>query len=103
MATTSVQDLASVDLSDLSLWEGGPPHELFERMRRERPVHWSPLEGFPWEAGFWSVTRFDDIAWVGRDWETFSSERGGILAVNQFMETPPPGAPEDPLAFQRMM
>ncbi len=103
MATIPAQDLASVDLSDLSLWQDGPPHELFTRLRREHPVHWSPLGGFPWEAGFWSVTRYEDIAWVGRDWETFSSERGGILAVNQFMETPPPGAPEDPLALQRLM
>jgi len=103
MATIPAQDLASVDLSDLSLWEDGPPHELFGRMRREQPVHWSPLGGFAWEAGFWSITRYEDIAWVGRDWETFSSERGGILAVNQFMETPPPGAPEDPLALQRLM
>ncbi len=103
MATIPAQDLTRVDLSDLSLWEDGPPHELFSRMRDEHPVHWSPLGGFPWEAGFWSVTRYEDIAWVGRDWETFSSERGGILAVNQFMETPPPGAPEDPLALQRLM
>jgi cytochrome P450 len=101
--TTTAADLAAIDLSDLSLWEEGPPHEIFELLRREQPVHWSPLGGFAWEEGFWSVTRFEDIAEVGRDWKTFSSERGGILAVNQFMEHPPEGVPEDPLAFQRLM
>ena len=35
-----------VDVSDLRLWEDGPPHELFARLRRERPVHLSPLGGF---------------------------------------------------------
>ena len=103
MTVTAPAELDSVDLSDLALWEDGPPHEIFERLRRERPLHWSPLGGFSWEEGFWSVTRYDDIAEVGRDWETFSSERGGILAVNQFMEHPPEGAPEDPLEFQRLM
>jgi len=96
-------DLASLDLSDLSLWESGPPHETFARLRREQPVHWSPLDGFPHEAGFWSVTRYDDIAAVGRDFATFSSERGGILAVERFMDEQPEGAPEDPLYFQRLM
>ncbi len=96
-------DLASLDLSDLSLWESGPPHETFARLRQEQPVHWSPLDGFPHEAGFWSVTRYDDIAAVGRDFATFSSERGGILAVERFMDEQPEGAPEDPLYFQRLM
>jgi len=96
-------DLAGIDLSDLSLWASGPPHETFARLRREQPVHWSPLDGFPHEKGFWSVTRYEDIAAVGRDWETFSSEKGGILAVDKFMEEAPEGAPDDPLYFQRLM
>lgn len=103
MTTITDYDLASIDLSDLVLWETGPPHELFERLRREQPVHWSPLAAFPHEDGFWSVVRYEDIAAVSRNFRTFSSERGGILAVNQFMEHPPEGAPEDPLAFQRLM
>jgi cytochrome P450 len=103
MTVASAPDLASIDLSDLALWADGPPHEVFARLRREQPVHWSPLDGFPFERGFWSVTRYADIAAVGRDWETFSSERGGILAVDRFMEEAPEGAPEDPLHFQRLM
>ncbi|MBJ7244484.1 MAG: cytochrome P450, partial [Solirubrobacteraceae bacterium] len=65
MTTTAGTDLNQIDLSDLSLWTDGPPHEVFERLRNEQPVHWSPLEGFAHEEGFWSVTRFEEIATVG--------------------------------------
>jgi cytochrome P450 len=77
-----------LDLSDLSLWEDGPPHELFAMLRREHPVHWSPLDGFPGERGFWSISRYADIAAVGRDHTGFSSEQGGVLAVDQLWELP---------------
>ena len=36
---------------------------------------------FPEAAGFWSVTTADDVHAVSRDWQTYSSERGGIIAV----------------------
>ncbi|MFM9140453.1 MAG: hypothetical protein ACKOTH_07985 [Solirubrobacterales bacterium] len=63
-------------------WEDGPPNELFARMRSECPVHWSPeMPDFPEEAGYWSVTTYDDIHDVSRDWETYSSEIGGITAI----------------------
>lgn len=39
MTTTAGTDLSQIDLSDLSLWEDGPPHEVFERLRNEQPVH----------------------------------------------------------------
>ena len=63
-------------------WMGGPPHHLFKRMREECPVHWSAkITEFPQEAGFHSVTRWDDIKTVSMDWQTFSSELGGITAL----------------------
>jgi len=63
-------------------WEEGPPHELFRRLRAECPVHWSDrMVEFPEEAGYWSVTTADDVYEVSRDWETYSSERGGITAL----------------------
>ncbi len=84
-------DLAEVDVSDLDLWRIGPPHEVFRRLRREEPLHWSELGDFPDEGGFWSVVRFDDIAAVGRDHETFSSARSIILVDKLASE---PGAPD---------
>src|SRR5215203_2805266 len=65
-------------------WAEGPPHELFKRMRSECPVHWTPgVSEFPAAAGFWSVTRADDVHAVSRDWETYSSELGGVVAINE--------------------
>src|SRR6266550_2231397 len=51
-------------------------------MRAECPIHWTEsFEEFPEEAGFWSVTTADDIHAVSRDWQSYSSERGGVLAA----------------------
>src|SRR2546430_5638713 len=75
--------LEKVLVPERELWQGGPPHELFKRLRHECPVHWTDrFSEFPGEPGFWSVTRADDIHAVSRDWRTFSSELGGITAVN---------------------
>ena len=63
-------------------WVDGPPHDLFKRLRSECPVHWSPImQEFPEEAGYWSVTTAEGVHEVSRDWQTYSSERGGITAV----------------------
>ena len=65
-------------------WAGGPPLELFKRMRAGCPVHWtSRVTEFPGAAGFWSVTTADDVHAVSRDWETYSSELGGVVAINE--------------------
>ena len=76
MSTTTRSDL---DMSDLALWHDGPPHEVFEWLRRESPLHWSELGDFEHERGFWSVVRYADIAAVGRDAKTFSSDRSIVL------------------------
>jgi cytochrome P450 len=83
MASALAADLEGLDISDLDLWEEGPPFGLFARLRREAPVHWSPLAAYPDEAGFWSVTRWEDIHRISRDHATFSSERGGILLLDE--------------------
>ena len=76
-------ELDGVLVSDREHWQDGPPHELFAQMRSSCPVHWSAsITEFPEEAGFWSVTRPEDIHTVSRDWRTYSSERGGITAAN---------------------
>jgi len=53
-------------------------------MRKECPVHWtSEITEIPAAAGFWSVTRADDVHAVSRDWQTYSSELGGVVVVNE--------------------
>jgi cytochrome P450 len=74
-------------LTERENWPDGPPHPLFKRLRGECPVHWTEkISEYPDEAGFWSVTKAEDIHTVSRDWQTFSSERGGItLLTNAIM------------------
>ncbi|WP_372788527.1 cytochrome P450 [Paraconexibacter sp.] len=78
-------DLDTVLVTDREHWLEGPPHELFRAIRSSGcPVHWSSrITEYPTEAGFWSVTTADDILTVSRDWETYSSELGGITAVTE--------------------
>jgi cholest-4-en-3-one 26-monooxygenase len=81
MATVD-RDIAAVELTEAELWTDGPPYALFKEMRGKCPIHWTEkFEEFPEEEGFWSVTTADDIHTVSRDWETYSSELGGVLAA----------------------
>lgn len=65
-------------------WENGPPLELFKRMRSECPIHWtSEVTELPAAKGFWSVTRAEDVHTVSRDWETYSSELGGVVVIDE--------------------
>ena len=76
-------DLQSTLVGNRELWIDGPPHALFKRIRNECPVHWSAgIEEFPEEAGYWSVTTADDIHTVSRDWQSYSSEKGGVTAAS---------------------
>ena len=80
--TQTGSNLDQVLVTERELWMNGPPHELFAELRSECPVHWSSrITEYPEEDGFWSVTTADDIHTVSRDWQTYSSERGGITAV----------------------
>jgi cytochrome P450 len=76
------RDLEHVLVTERELWQDGPPHELFRQLRQGCPVHWtSRITEYPEEAGFWSVTTADDIHTVSRDWQTYSSELGGVTAA----------------------
>jgi cytochrome P450 len=81
MATVG-PDLKHVELAEREYWLDGPPHEVFKEMRGGCPIHWTAgFEEFPEEAGFWSVTTAEDIHTVSRDWQTYSSELGGVVAA----------------------
>ena len=77
------RDIASLELARRELWTDGPPHDVFRDMRRECPIDWTESFGdFPDEAGFWSVTTAQDVHTVSRDWATYSSEAGGVIAAS---------------------
>lgn len=82
-ATAELTDLESIDLADPVHWDPEPPYEIFARLRRELPVHWSEQRAYPEEGGFWSVTRHEDMVTVSRDFKTFSSERRGIMILDE--------------------
>ncbi len=75
-------DIESAEVTGREHWGEGPPLALFKEMRAKCPVHRTEhFEEFPDEDGFWSVTTAEDIHTVSRDWETYSSELGGVLAA----------------------
>ena len=63
-----------IDLSDHDAFLDAVPHAAFAQLRHEDPVHWNPE---PDGRGFWAVTRYDDIRFVHRNTQLFSSETGG--------------------------
>ncbi|MBV9423352.1 MAG: cytochrome P450 [Solirubrobacterales bacterium] len=82
--TSTSRNLEDVLVGERELWVEGPPHELFAQLRARCPVHWTArVSEYPNEAGFWSVTRPEDIHTVSRDWRTYSSEVGGVTAVTE--------------------
>ena len=111
MATVG-RDIETVELADGELWSDGPPYQVFKEMRAKCPVHWSNrVEQYPSEAGFWSVTTAEDVHAVSRDWETYSSELGGVtvfaeifpleLARAMFIGMDPPKHDRIKQLFQR--
>jgi cholest-4-en-3-one 26-monooxygenase len=83
MATEEATPIEEVLVTERELWQDGPPHELFKRMRSECPVHWTArITEYPEEDGFWSITTADDVHAVSRDFATYSSELGGITALS---------------------
>lgn len=70
--------MSNADLTDLDLFAGGFPHEVFLRHRRESPVLWhAPTEHTPDGEGFWSVATYAEVLDVLHDPDTYSSETGG--------------------------
>jgi cytochrome P450 len=81
---TADRNLEDVLVAERKHWTDGPPHELFKELRGGCPVHWTPeISEYPQSAGFWSVTTADDVYTVSRDWQTYSSELGGITLITE--------------------
>jgi cholest-4-en-3-one 26-monooxygenase len=58
---------------------GGPPHDQFRWLRANAPVYWHANGGRPEWPGFWAVTRHQDIAWISRHPEIYSSARRLVI------------------------
>jgi cholest-4-en-3-one 26-monooxygenase len=66
-------NLDDINLTDPDHFNDGAPHEWFQRLRAHDPVHWQPeTDG----AGFWAVTKYEDVKAVSREPRVFSSWEG---------------------------
>jgi cholest-4-en-3-one 26-monooxygenase len=80
----------AVDLTDLDTFVRGVPHDQFDLLRREAPIYFhEERDG----AGFWCITRYDDLHTISQQHPVFSSEWGITLHEGT----------EESLAQQRMM
>jgi len=70
--------LADYDLTDLTLFERGFPHDVFAIHRQDAPVWWHRATPHtPDGVGFWSVATHGETVAILRDPVTFSSVGGG--------------------------
>ncbi|UCG72035.1 MAG: cytochrome P450 [Chromatiales bacterium] len=84
------------DLTSHDAFVNGVPHDTFAALRREDPISWWDEED---GKGFWSITRYQDIFDINKDYKTFSSAQGVRLeemdeeeseARRSMLETDPP-------------
>ena len=97
-------DIDSLDFSDGRLFETGLWNSYFGRLRNEDPVHYQADSPF---GPFWSITRFDDIMFVDKHHELFSSEpaivigdMGEEIPLEMFIAMDPPRHDEQRQAVQ---
>ena len=63
-----------INLLDLEMFERGEAHDAFRVLRNESPVHWHP--GTRQVNGFWSMLKYEDVLFVSRHPDLFSSSKG---------------------------
>jgi hypothetical protein len=75
VATVIELDLGDshADITDHDVYTLGVPHATFLRLRTETPVSFTEERD---GRGFWSITRHDDVLFVSRHTELFSSAKG---------------------------
>ena len=80
----------TVNVADVALWDTEAYWAIFERMRREDPVHYCADSAY---GPYWSVTRYEDIMAVDTNHHVFSSEAklGGIVIDDRIYNDPESG------------
>lgn len=75
-------DLDGPDLKDPDLYMRNEHQEVFKQLRAHEPVYWNPEAD---AAGFWAITRYDDIEAISKNPKLFSSakENGGHRIFNE--------------------
>jgi cholest-4-en-3-one 26-monooxygenase len=68
--------LSDVDLAHPDHYHSGPPHQMYELLRREAPVFWHPDRETP---GFWALTRHAEVVQVSKNPQLFSAARRSVF------------------------
>lgn len=82
-----------IDLSNPKTFVSGVPHDYFRVLRDEAPAHWQSEHKIPSikrGPGFWAITRYEDVDFISKHADLFSSE-----IETCFLVTPPPNAVRD--------
>ena len=65
--------LDNLDITTTELYvKYGYPWEAWDLLRREAPVFWYERPGFE---PFWAITKYNDMAWISRNPQTFSNRQ----------------------------
>ena len=72
-----------VNLADPDTFASGFPHEVFRDLRREAPVYWHARGHERGGKGFFVVSKYEDVKYVGRTPQIYSSEPGITVVENQ--------------------
>jgi len=105
-------EIEELDVSNPDIWAERVPYDLFAALRAEDPVHWSEMTAYDDEPGYWSITKAAHLTEVSKDFEVFSSRRGGVflndkavpieLQRHQFISMDPPEHTRLKEVFQRV-
>ncbi|MFP6807340.1 MAG: cytochrome P450 [Pseudomonadales bacterium] len=88
-APPMIEDPYSVPIEDINMIDGRLfQNELiwehFKRLRKEDPVHLNDLPGF---GRYWSITKFEDIMYVDKNHDLFTSAKG--IAIGPRIDAEP--------------
>src|SRR5688572_14308432 len=70
---------ATIDIYSPDVYVDAPPHEVFEELRRTRPVYFQEM---PDEPGYWAVLKHADVVHVAKHPVLFSATEGGVVLEN---------------------
>jgi cytochrome P450 len=71
--------IAAVDIYSPDVYVDGPPHAIFDELRRRSPVVWQDM---PDEPGYWAVLGHAELVQVARQPNLFSASEGGVVLEN---------------------
>ena len=71
--------MTAIDLYDRSNYVESVPFDSFDELRKSDQAWWQDEPDGP---GFWCFTRHEDVVAINRDWEHFSSNKGGTMVID---------------------